>query len=119
LPPEIKTRGKMGFGIPLATWFRGNLRSYLMDYIGSPKSLINEYVRADVVARMLNAHMQRTADHEHELWALLTLEIWLRTLPRLARPWEHADDASDAGPPPVARSGGPATVPPGASVQPG
>jgi asparagine synthase (glutamine-hydrolysing) len=90
LPASIKGRGKMGFGIPLATWFRGSLRAYLMDHIASPRSLINQYVRADVVARMVDAHMRRTADHEHELWALLTLEIWLRNLPRLARPWEEA-----------------------------
>ncbi len=31
LPPEILHRGKMGFGMPLGTWFRGELRSYLED----------------------------------------------------------------------------------------
>jgi asparagine synthase (glutamine-hydrolysing) len=92
MPPEIKARGKMGFGIPLGTWFRGDLRAYLTDHIASPGARIAAYVRPDVVARMLSAHMAGTANHEHEFWALLTLELWLRMLPRLANAWEdHAE----------------------------
>src|SRR6185295_14442313 len=71
LPPEIKTRGKMGFGVPLATWFRGDLRNYLVDLIASPTSRINEYVRPDLVARMVTAHMDHRGDHDQQFWALL------------------------------------------------
>ena len=92
LPPEIATRGKMGFGVPLATWFRGDLRSYLIDLIASPSSRINAYVRPDVVARMVDAHMAHRADHDQRFWALLTMELWLRNLPRLAKPWESANE---------------------------
>jgi asparagine synthase (glutamine-hydrolysing) len=88
LPPDIARRGKMGFGVPLATWFRGDLRGYLIDLIASPTSRLNAYVRPDLVARMLDAHMAHRADHDQQFWALLTLELWLRNLPRLARPWE-------------------------------
>jgi asparagine synthase (glutamine-hydrolysing) len=98
LPPEILARGKMGFGIPLATWFRGDLRAYLTDHIASPDARIAAYVRPDVVARMLTAHMAQTANHEHEFWALLTLELWLRMLPKLARAWdEPVEAAASAG----------------------
>jgi asparagine synthase (glutamine-hydrolysing) len=88
MPPAITGRGKMGFGLPLATWFRGDLRDYLLDHIGSPSSRITSYVRPEVVAGLLRAHMAREADHDQLLWALLTLELWLRNLPGLARPWE-------------------------------
>jgi asparagine synthase (glutamine-hydrolysing) len=100
LPPEIKARGKMGFGVPLATWFRGDLRSYLIDLIASPSSRINEYVRPDLVARMVSAHMDRRGDHEQQFWALLTLELWLRNLSKLARPWEATPE-----PVPIAKAG--------------
>ena len=53
---------------------------------------INAYVRPDKVARMLAAHMDRRADHEHPFWALLTLELWLRNLSKLSRPWEAAPE---------------------------
>ena len=29
MPPAIRTRGKMGFGLPLGTWFRSELRTYI------------------------------------------------------------------------------------------
>jgi len=90
----------MGFGVPLATWFRGDLRSYLVDLIASPSSRINEYVRPDLVARMVSAHMDRRGDHEQQFWALLTLELWLRNLSRLARPWE-----ATPAPVPIAKAG--------------
>ncbi len=86
LPPEIRTRGKMGFGVPLGTWFRGQLRDYLRDQIGTPGARINAYVRPEVVTELLDAHAEARADVEHQLWALLTLELWLKNLGRLANP---------------------------------
>ncbi len=78
LPPQILNRGKMGFGLPLGTWFRGDLRSYLSDLIAVPTSRINDYVQPEAVARILREHADKKADHEHQLWALLTLELALR-----------------------------------------
>jgi asparagine synthase (glutamine-hydrolysing) len=91
VPPEILTRGKMGFGIPLATWFRNDLRTYLTDHIASPTSGIGQYVELPYVKQMLAEHESGAADHEHQLWALLTMEIWLRSLPTLAKPWGATD----------------------------
>jgi asparagine synthase (glutamine-hydrolysing) len=90
MPPEITTRGKMGFGLPLATWFRGDLRSYLLDHIASPTARLNQYVRPDYVRRLIAAHMAHQAENDQQFWALLTLELWLRNLPALSRPWEAA-----------------------------
>jgi len=38
VPPEIERRGKMGFGVPLAAWFRGGLRDALQDLLLSPSA---------------------------------------------------------------------------------
>jgi asparagine synthase (glutamine-hydrolysing) len=97
VPPEIRSRGKMGFGLPLGAWFRGDLRAYLTDHLASPTARIADYVRPDVVARVLSGHMAHTADHEHELWALLTLELWLRMLPSMARPWAENTGSAALG----------------------
>jgi asparagine synthase (glutamine-hydrolysing) len=94
MPPEITGRGKMGFGVPLGAWFRGGLREYLMDHLTSPGARLTDYVRPQVIAKMLREHMNHEAEHHEQFWALLTLEIWLRNLPALARPWE-----TDARPP--------------------
>jgi asparagine synthase (glutamine-hydrolysing) len=84
LPPAIRTRGKMGFGIPLGTWFRGDLRGYVRDLLLAPEARIGEYLRPSAVARVFREHDEGRADHEHQLWLLITMELWLRNLPRLS-----------------------------------
>jgi asparagine synthase (glutamine-hydrolysing) len=84
LPEPILKRGKMGFGVPLGTWFRGDLQALLQDHLG-PGARLYEYLDARAVARLLDEHGRSLADHGQRLWALLTLEIWLRTLRAEAR----------------------------------
>ena len=79
LPNEIRTRGKMGFGVPLGAWFRSSLRSYLRDHLGDGARLY-AFIDRRAVVRLLDEHEQRQRDHGQRLWALLTLEIWLRSL---------------------------------------
>jgi asparagine synthase (glutamine-hydrolysing) len=81
LPQAIQKRGKMGFGVPLGTWFRGSLRDYLHDHLG-PGARLDEYLDRGAVSRLLDEHARGAADHGQRLWALLTLEIWLRSLAR-------------------------------------
>lgn len=78
LPHELMHRGKMGFGVPLGAWFRGNLRSYLEEHIvaGSPE--INAYLNAGEVKRIFDEHQNEVRDHGLKLWLFLTLELWLR-----------------------------------------
>lgn len=74
LPREIWERPKMGFGIPLAEWFRGAWREMLCDtLLGRAGSL----VRRGAVERLIGEHLTRQADHSFRLWNLLVLEHWL------------------------------------------
>ena len=84
LPPRIRHRGKMGFGVPLGTWFRSDLRAYLHDHLADGARLY-DFLDRGAVARLLDEHERSARDHGQRLWALLTLEIWLRTLARGAR----------------------------------
>ena len=86
LPPEITTRGKMGFGVPLAAWFRGELRSFLEEKLCPHEARVNQYLLPGVAARLVREHLAQRADHSHRLWALLTLEVWLQNLKLLAVP---------------------------------
>ena len=79
LPDEIRRRGKMGFGVPIAHWFRGRLRGYLTETLLSPDSLGRGCFRPDAVRRLVAEHLDGTADHASRLWALLNLELWHRT----------------------------------------
>jgi asparagine synthase (glutamine-hydrolysing) len=80
VPREIQRRAKMGFGIPLGRWFRTGLRGYLRDTF-APSARLYEYVRPDVVLRLLEEHETGLHDHEYKIWLLITMERWLQLFP--------------------------------------
>lgn len=81
LPPEIANRGKMGFGVPLGTWFRGELREYVSDLLLSADAKSRDYLSLDGVRDVLRRHQAGEADLGLQLWSLLCFEVWLRLLP--------------------------------------
>jgi asparagine synthase (glutamine-hydrolysing) len=74
LPPEVAGRGKAGFGVPLARWFREDLR----DLAGDVLLVEDGLFRRDAVERLLAEHADGAADHGHRLWCLLMLALWRR-----------------------------------------
>lgn len=88
LPPEILTRGKMGFGVPLRNWFSSDLRTFLRDLLLAPDARLRTYLDQAYVRRLCEAHWSGMADHSHRLWTLLTFEVWLRNLSLRAAPPE-------------------------------
>jgi asparagine synthase (glutamine-hydrolysing) len=79
LPKEILYRGKMGFPTPLALMFKGELRGYVEDVLGSDQFLDRGYFQPEMVRRMLREHASGEQDHHRVLWQLLVLEEWHRT----------------------------------------
>jgi asparagine synthase (glutamine-hydrolysing) len=77
LPPGIVERPKHGFGVPLGDWFRGELRPLLQDVLLSQPRLAGR-LRFDAVRDLVEQHVSGRADRGHQLWTLLTLELWLR-----------------------------------------
>jgi asparagine synthase (glutamine-hydrolysing) len=78
LPESILARGKMGFGAPLGTWFRSDLDGFVRERLLDPASPLYEYLRPEPVAELVERHGAATADLSAQIWALLTLESWLR-----------------------------------------
>lgn len=78
LPPAIRTRPKMGFGVPIDRWFRGELKDELRAVLLDPISLGRGLFREAEVARLVTEHVENRADHAYKLWALLMLELWFR-----------------------------------------
>jgi asparagine synthase (glutamine-hydrolysing) len=78
LPPEILTRSKMGFGVPVGEWLRGDLRPLLEDTLFSPRALQRGYFRPEAVRGLVDEHLSGRADRTSLIWALLMLELWQR-----------------------------------------
>lgn len=85
LPPELLTRPKRGFGVPLAAWFRGPLRPMLWDHLNGKQFLERGIVRPDFMRTLLEEHDSGRRDNSHWLWTLLMLEIWFRQWPEVRR----------------------------------
>jgi asparagine synthase (glutamine-hydrolysing) len=81
LPREILHRRKRGFGVPLDRWFRTDLRPWVRGLLTGGEPRVNGYVRPEAVASLLESH-DRGVDHGHTIWALLTLELFLRQADR-------------------------------------
>ena len=78
LPRRIYKRGKMGFGIPLGPWFRGELKDYWAGACLSQKALDRNYFKREELYRLWDEHQRGARDHGYRLWALLMLELWHR-----------------------------------------
>jgi len=77
LPGEILSRKKMGFPVPVGTWFRGSWRHLLDEFVVSERALARGLFAPNVVRRLVDGHVAGE-NHSERLWALLTLEIWQR-----------------------------------------
>ena len=80
LPAPLLNRAKMGFGVPLALWFRGTLRPFLWDHLTSASFFSRGIVSPAFVQQMLNEHDTGRRDNSNWLWSLLMLELWFREL---------------------------------------
>jgi asparagine synthase (glutamine-hydrolysing) len=78
LPPAILTRPKMGFGVPVGEWLRGDLHPLLEDTLLSSTALSRNFFRPQTVRALVDEHMSRRADGTAHIWALLMLELWFR-----------------------------------------
>jgi asparagine synthase (glutamine-hydrolysing) len=78
LPDRILDRDKMGFGVPIARWFRQDCREFLRDILLSDRCLSRGYFRPERVRQLVDAHQAAEADYGYRLYALLMLELWHR-----------------------------------------
>ena len=76
LPAENLERRKMGFGVPIGHWFRGEMQPFLRETLLSQKALGRGLFNPDAVKRLIELHTRGERDYAHQLWTLLMLELW-------------------------------------------
>jgi len=79
VPPSVLAKPKQGFGVPLAQWFRCDLRHRLTGIL-EPRSPGCEYLDVPALARMVKEHLSGGRDHSYLLWRALVLQLWLASL---------------------------------------
>jgi asparagine synthase (glutamine-hydrolysing) len=78
LPQEIWTRPKMGFGVPIAKWFRNELKELLCKTLLGPECRLNAFLRPESIRRLADSHLSGKSNEGYRLWNLFILELWIR-----------------------------------------
>jgi asparagine synthase (glutamine-hydrolysing) len=76
LPTEIIHRQKRGFGIPLAKWFAGELKEFMLDHLSQDRLQRQGIFHYPYVKQLIDEQLAMTHDHRERLWTLLVFESW-------------------------------------------
>jgi asparagine synthase (glutamine-hydrolysing) len=76
LPREIINRKKKGFGIPVAEWLRGPLRTQMTDLLAYDRIKRSGLFRPEVVSRLVEEHLKGRRNNRKPLWTLFVFELW-------------------------------------------
>jgi asparagine synthase (glutamine-hydrolysing) len=79
LPPEVLTRPKKGFGVPVGRWLNGPLREMTDDLLSASALRSAGLFRPSEVRRRLDEHRAGVRDHRKPLWTLMVFELWRRS----------------------------------------
>lgn len=77
LPKQILRQRKLGFTIPLNSWFRGKLDDFSRSFLSENCKLL-EFIRPDYIKWILNEHTTNRQDFGNQIYTLIVLEMWLR-----------------------------------------
>ncbi len=80
LPKDILYRPKMGFAVPLARWFREDLRERVRESILGPSLAESGLFDTAYLKRLVDEHQSGLRDHSAPIWSLLMFEGFQRGL---------------------------------------
>ena len=67
----------MGFGVPLASWLRGPLKTWAIDLLNTDQLKREGILCPELVDKLLSEHLSYKADNGYLLWDLLMFQSWL------------------------------------------
>lgn len=72
VPASVITRRKQGFGVPVAEWFRGELREKAQDVLFAEDDILDRRF----LQRIWDRHQQGSGDYSVLLWAVFMFRQW-------------------------------------------
>lgn len=76
VPRDWVHRRKQGFSVPLAAWFRGELRTLLADVLSEHGLRRTGVFRPAAVQFLLDQHLSGQRDQSALLWRILVFQLW-------------------------------------------
>ena len=78
VPPEILTRRKMGFPVPVGRWLKSGFRPLVEEFVLGPRAPRARLFDRRGAAALADEHASGARRHGDRLWLLVNLEIWQR-----------------------------------------
>lgn len=79
LPPHVLSEEKRAWLSPMSKWIRGPLLPYMQTILSPSYAPGTEaYIDLDAARRMLDDHISGRVYALHELWAIVTFQLWYR-----------------------------------------
>ena len=76
LDDDVLDRPKQGFQLPIADWFRGELREWARDILLDRAARSRGYFCVRHVEDLLDSHADGQRDHALAIWTLVIFELW-------------------------------------------
>lgn len=76
VPQDLIERPKAGFGIPLDTWLRNDLRDWAEDLLSQDNINSSGLMDYEVVSKMWNEHVSGSANWQYHLWGIIMFQSW-------------------------------------------
>ena len=76
LPSRIANRTKIGFPVPIRSWFRSELAGYARETLLASGGAVERFFRQAEVERLLEQH--QTTDFSGQIFSMLVLDQWYR-----------------------------------------
>ena len=76
LPENLYERKKQGFGIPISSWMRTDLKDWVNDTLSLEICNKHNFFKYSIVEKIKNEHFSNKKNHENKLWSLLQFNSW-------------------------------------------
>lgn len=76
VPRKLFERPKMGFGLPIGRWLRGQLRDWAEDLLSEKRLVRQGLLEPSAVQEMWASYVAGKSNSPHLIWAILMLSAW-------------------------------------------
>lgn len=77
VPEQMFERPKMGFGLPIDSWLKNDLKDWVFDTLNEKKIINQKILNFETVDRILKEHYGQKRNWGHKIWSILMFQTWM------------------------------------------